>query len=278
MIKLKTLLLEQSYPGKEFNLGARGADVEKIQQKLKDLKYDIGPDDVDGKYGSDTRKAVKKFQEKTWPGDQAEWDGIVGPDTWAKLFGTEAPPSKDSDEDSESKSDQNITINKLYSKLYKDSYHGFIVPETLADEYTRDVRKKDSWMKYGTSFHDAGWNSYLKQQKFQLTEKAIETGVSVGFKFTRGRLSLYKNVGKVSYEGEISSGFNWKNEVDFGKPEWFTKHAKFIDHKIIVGPGHSDPNRAPLFTYFRFQMTFESDDGTEFTNYGWLPSNWVIIL
>lgn len=39
-------------------------------------------DDVDGKFGPDTKEKTIAFQKKVFPKDATEWDGIVGPKTW----------------------------------------------------------------------------------------------------------------------------------------------------------------------------------------------------
>jgi serine/threonine protein kinase len=62
-----------------------GADVQAVQQRLHDLGYvEIGQ--IDGVFGSDTETAVKNFQAA----NQLDADGIVGPETWDKLFGAGA--------------------------------------------------------------------------------------------------------------------------------------------------------------------------------------------
>ena len=79
------LILERLY-----KLGSRGSQVNKIQQKLLDLGYDLGTsgpngDGVDGQYGTKTYKAVKKFQQANPP---LKVDGKVGDNTSGALFGT----------------------------------------------------------------------------------------------------------------------------------------------------------------------------------------------
>lgn len=59
--------------------GANGENVKIIQQKLKDLGYEVGT--VDGIFGDKTKKAVKTFQEDKG----LSVDGIVGPKTIAAL-------------------------------------------------------------------------------------------------------------------------------------------------------------------------------------------------
>jgi hypothetical protein len=63
-----------------------GDDVRAVQERLTLLGYSIGQ--VDGVYGPDTEAAVKRFQTN----NGLEVDGIVGSQTWARLFSPEARP------------------------------------------------------------------------------------------------------------------------------------------------------------------------------------------
>jgi len=64
-----------------------GDDVRAVQERLSLLGYEPGT--ADGIYGPDTAAAVEHFQA----GNKIEVDGIVGPQTWARLFSAEAVPS-----------------------------------------------------------------------------------------------------------------------------------------------------------------------------------------
>ena len=71
-----------TYPGSSTKRGSKAtARVRSIQQRLADQGYNVGP--VDGSFGPKTEAAVKAFQEAA--GEHV--DGIVGPKTWAALFG-----------------------------------------------------------------------------------------------------------------------------------------------------------------------------------------------
>lgn len=59
-----------------LKLGSKGEDVKKLQEKLK-----INPDGV---FGLETESAVKKWQSS----NGLKKDGIVGEQTWSKLFGS----------------------------------------------------------------------------------------------------------------------------------------------------------------------------------------------
>lgn len=65
--------------------GSSGADVSKVQSKLKDWGYYTGP--VDGYYGATTFEAVKSFQSK----NGLTADGVCGPSTWQALGFSTAP-------------------------------------------------------------------------------------------------------------------------------------------------------------------------------------------
>jgi len=64
--------------------------VKRIQTMLTLLGYDVGhygdgEPVIDGIYGPDTAEAVREFQKDTFV-EPIEWDGIVGPKTYTKLY------------------------------------------------------------------------------------------------------------------------------------------------------------------------------------------------
>lgn len=73
--------------------GSMGESVEAVQIALLGRGFGIGLDGADGDFGGNTETAVKRFQ--TANGLMA--DGVVGPDTGARLFGAEvyAPPKQE---------------------------------------------------------------------------------------------------------------------------------------------------------------------------------------
>ena len=72
------------YPGYYILSGSRGDNVTSVQQSLINAGFSCGPCGVDGKFGKDTKAAVKAFQRSQGIGV----DGIVGPITWGRLFST----------------------------------------------------------------------------------------------------------------------------------------------------------------------------------------------
>ena len=59
--------------------------VKRVQKMLVALGYDVGQHGVDGVYGPDTADGVLKFQKDVFK-DPMEWDKIVGPHTYTKLY------------------------------------------------------------------------------------------------------------------------------------------------------------------------------------------------
>ncbi len=67
------------YPGTALREGDTGAAVRAAQQQLKSRGSSLT---ADAKFGDKTEDAVRAFQKAA--GINA--DGVIGPDTWAKLF------------------------------------------------------------------------------------------------------------------------------------------------------------------------------------------------
>ena len=67
-----------------LTVGAKGDDVTRLQQRLKDLGYLSGK--VDGQYGGGTRRAVISFQRR----NGLTTDGVAGESTLAKLYAEDA--------------------------------------------------------------------------------------------------------------------------------------------------------------------------------------------
>ena len=66
-----------------LSLGCKSQAVISLQRLLVGRYYNIGRAGIDGDFGNDTRQAVLDFQKSY----HLETDGIVGPETWAKLIG-----------------------------------------------------------------------------------------------------------------------------------------------------------------------------------------------
>jgi hypothetical protein len=68
---------------KELHKGSDGKQVRALQTLLIGYGYSCGKSGVDGDFGTNTEKAVKKYQKAVGLAD----DGVVGTNTWNKLLG-----------------------------------------------------------------------------------------------------------------------------------------------------------------------------------------------
>lgn len=84
-----------AYPGRYLQNGIENDRyVRMVQERLKELGADPGA--IDGDFGDVTEFAVKLFQARSsnFGGEPLEIDGVVGPETWAALFGAEPEPEE----------------------------------------------------------------------------------------------------------------------------------------------------------------------------------------
>ena len=77
-------LASTTWPPRTICSGMNGDDTAVLQAVLRARGFPVH--DVDGTFGSYLEGIVKDFQKTAFPDQPAEWDGIVGPKTWAKLL------------------------------------------------------------------------------------------------------------------------------------------------------------------------------------------------
>ena len=76
-----------------LTVGAKGDEVTRLQQRLKDLGYLSGK--VDGQYGGGTKRAVISFQRR----NGLQTDGVAGETTLAKLYAEDAVAAPENSEE-----------------------------------------------------------------------------------------------------------------------------------------------------------------------------------
>ncbi len=109
-------------------------DIENLQKRLKALGFYQG--EIDGNFGNGTDKAVKAFQTKEFGANEA--NGKVGPITWKKLWGEDAPePSVPFDSSPPIPGKNYLKLTKTNAK---DRGGCFV----LNLEYFKDGKLKDS--------------------------------------------------------------------------------------------------------------------------------------
>ena len=72
------------WPPRTVCNGMNGDDTAVLQAVLRARGFPVSQ--IDGTFGSYLEGIVKDFQKTAFPGEPAEWDGIVGPKTWGKLL------------------------------------------------------------------------------------------------------------------------------------------------------------------------------------------------
>ena len=100
-----------SYPMIKY--GAEGDAVERLQTRLKELGYFDGT--VGGNFGTITRAAVMAFQAAA----NLTADGIVGGDTWAALYASNAPAAPSS---KLKPGDKNDSVKAMQTRLIQLGY------------------------------------------------------------------------------------------------------------------------------------------------------------
>ena len=75
-----------------LTVGAKGDEVTRLQQRLKDLGYLSSK--VDGRFGGGTKRAVISFQRR----NQLKTDGVAGETTLAKLYAEDAVAAPENNE------------------------------------------------------------------------------------------------------------------------------------------------------------------------------------
>lgn len=112
---------EQDIEAAVLKQGSRGDDVKTVQTKLKRWGYYSG--NVDGIYGSQTRKAVEYFQRK----NGLKVDGVVGRATFAALGMMEQAGQTGGSQngaDSYTNSDTYLLARCIYGEARGESYTG----------------------------------------------------------------------------------------------------------------------------------------------------------
>ena len=89
-----------------LSVGAKGDDVTRLQQRLKDLGYLDGK--VDGQYGGGTKRAVIAFQRM----HGLTTDGVAGQETQEKLYAEDAKPAPDGSPVNVLEGDVPMLVNK----------------------------------------------------------------------------------------------------------------------------------------------------------------------
>jgi len=130
-----------------------GEDVRILQTILVSLGYDIGKDGIDGKYGSDTAKAVKAFQKA----EKLKADGEYGEKSHAALMGVLAEH-----EAAEAEDEIETPMTERYITVTGDTVNVRSGPSTAYEIITR-VKKGAKLPRLATA--ENGWHSTIVNGK-----------------------------------------------------------------------------------------------------------------
>jgi murein L,D-transpeptidase YcbB/YkuD len=95
-------------PSSIVKSGSRGDDVTTAQEWVSEAGFEV---EVDGKYGGETKMAIKGFQEQ----EGLKGDGIVGPNTWKALARKQSGGGGEPEPANESKLTKN-SLRRLISR------------------------------------------------------------------------------------------------------------------------------------------------------------------
>lgn len=194
--------------------GAEGQDVERLQQRLKDLGYLNGK--VDGKFGGGTRRAVIAFQRM----NGLDTDGVAGTETLAKLYAEDAVAAPEEQETDVLAGDVPMLINKEHT------VDEFFTPADLVT--IKDIIPSSlATVKYKK---EKGVRTAVEALK-EMLEAAAEDGVGKKWQISAGYRTWDKQVSmlnqKVSYYKSKNKG-------------WSSSRARRAALRSVAEPGASE--------------------------------------
>lgn len=202
-----------------LRIGSSGEEVRKLQQRLVDEGYSVGNAGVDGKYGNDTASAVKRYQAS----NQLEVDGVAGPMTQSRLYGTQNESGQDAVSGGEKRQVQAkqetpaTSDNPAYASATDEAYqkalsalqksqknmptYGATYDQQLADLYEQIVNRE----KFNYDMNaDALYQQYA-QQYAQLGQLAMRDTMGQAAALTGGYGNSYaQTVGQQTYQQYLS--------------------------------------------------------------------------
>ncbi len=197
-----------------LTVGAKGEDVKKCQQRLKDLGYLNGK--VDGQFGGGTKRAVISFQRR----NGLATDGVAGQDTLAKLYADDAVAAPGEEKVDVLYGDVPMLVNKEH--LVDE----FFIPDDLV--LVSEIIKKDlATIKYKKT---RGVRTAVEALKTML-EAAKEDGVGKKWQISAGYRSW----------DDQNNVLNAKiNSYKSRNKGWSSSKARRAALKSVAEPGASE--------------------------------------
>lgn len=197
-----------------LTVGAKGEEVKKLQQRLKDLGYLNGK--VDGAFGGGTKRAVIAFQRM----NGLTTDGVAGEETLAKLYAEDAKAAPEEEKVDVLAGDVPMLINKEHT------VDEFFTPEDLVT--VTDIIKKDlATVKYKKT---KGVRAAVEALKAML-EAAKEDGVGKKWQISAGYRSWDQQVSMLNQK------INYYKSKNKG---WSSSKARRAALRSVAEPGASE--------------------------------------
>ena len=197
-----------------LTVGAKGEEVKKLQQRLKDLGYLSSK--VDGQYGGGTKRAVIAFQRR----NGLATDGTAGLETQAKLYAEDAIPAPTEEKTDVLYGDIPLLVNK------ENTVDEFFTPDDLV--LVTDIIGKDlATVKYKKT---RGVKTAVEALKAML-EAAKEDGIGKKWQISAG----YR-----SWDDQNNILNNKINSYKKKNKNWSSSKARRAALKSVAEPGASE--------------------------------------
>lgn len=224
-----------------LTVGAKGDEVKKLQQRLKDLGYLSSK--VDGQYGGGTKRAVIAFQRR----NGLDTDGVAGQETQAKLYAEDAKPAPGEEKTDVLAGSVPFLINKEHT------VDEFFTPADLV--LVSDIIKKDlATVKYKKT---RGVRAAVEALK-EMLEAAKADGVGKKWQIAAGYRSWDDQNNTLN--AKINS-YKSKNKG------WSSSKARRAALKSVAEPGASEHHLGLAFDVNRKgASTFAGTKNSEWLN------------
>ena len=197
-----------------LTVGAKGEEVTKLQQRLKDLGYLDGK--VDGQYGGGTKRAVIAFQRR----NGLTTDGVAGQETQSKLYAEDAKAAPGEEKTDVLAGDVPMLINKEHT------VDEFFTPADLV--LIKEVIGKNlATVKYKKTM---GVRKAVEALK-EMLEAAAEDGLNKKWQISAAYRSWDQ---QVSMLNQKTSAYKKKNKG------WSSSKARRAALRSVAEPGSSE--------------------------------------
>ena len=202
-----------------LSVGAKGEDVTRLQQRLKDLGYLDGK--VDGQYGGGTKRAVIAFQRM----HGLTTDGVAGQETQEKLYAEDAKHAPDGSPVNVLEGDVPMLVNKDNPVPSGE----FFVPADMV-QLNKELSSKLVTIKYKKTRGVKAAVDALKE----MLEAAKEDGI--------GKWQI--SAGYRTWDDQVSMLNSKVKSIQKSHKDWSSSKARRAALRTVAEPGSSVMYRA----------------------------------